>query len=83
MRQLTGTIWHGDATAMGHALADARTLHIIDEPHLSPWMPRWAEWATAPMLFAAVDKRCESFSSWWAYACRGPFLARTALQGSV
>jgi deoxyribodipyrimidine photo-lyase len=83
MRQLTGTIWHGDAVAMGHALANARTVRSIAEPHLMPWLPRWAECAEAPMMFPAVDGRCDSFSSWWARACRGPSLARTALQGSA
>ena len=63
--------WYGDAAAIGNALKGARKVRSIDEPHLAPWLARWAECAAAPSLFAPVDRRCDSFSTWWARVSRG------------
>jgi len=71
MAELTVERWHGDAAAIGAALKGARSVRSIDEPHLAPWLARWAECAAAPMLFPPVDRRCDSFSQWWARASRG------------
>jgi deoxyribodipyrimidine photo-lyase len=49
------------------AAAQAR----IAEPHLAPWLPRWAECEAAPALFPPVDRRCDSFSQWWTRTSRG------------
>ena len=63
--------WLGDAAAIGDALKGARTVRTIDEPHLAPWLARWAECEAAPALFPTIDRRCDSFSQWWARATRG------------
>jgi deoxyribodipyrimidine photo-lyase len=71
MAELAGMRWQGDAASIGAALKGARRVRSIDEPHLAPWLARWAECEAAPALFPAVDRRCDSFSQWWARASRG------------
>lgn len=71
MAELATRRWHGDAAALGTALASARSVRSIAEPHLAPWLPRWAECEAAPALFPPVDRCCDSFSQWWARASRG------------
>ena len=63
--------WHGDAAAVVAALAGARRVRAVDEPHLSPWLARLAQTQPAPQLFPAVDRRCDSFSQWWTRCTRG------------
>jgi deoxyribodipyrimidine photo-lyase len=70
MAVLTGERWHGDAAAIGAALQGARSVRSIDEPHLAPWLSRWARCEAAPALFPPVDRRCDSFSQWWTRATR-------------
>jgi len=71
MAELTTERWYGDAATLGAALRGARRVRSIDEPHLAPWLARWAECRAAPTLFPAVDRRCDSFSQWWTRASRG------------
>jgi len=71
MAELAEVRWHGDAAAIGAALKGARSVRSIAEPHLAPWLARWAECDPAPGLFPPVDRRCDSFSQWWARASRG------------
>lgn len=71
MAELTDRIWQGDAAAIGAALASARSVRSIAEPHLAAWLPRWAICEPAPALFPPVDRRCDSFSQWWTHASRG------------
>jgi deoxyribodipyrimidine photo-lyase len=69
--ELTARRWYGDAAAIGAALAGARSVRSIAEPHLSPWLPRWAIAETVPALFPLIERRCDSFSQWWARVSRG------------
>jgi deoxyribodipyrimidine photo-lyase len=71
MAEITPLRWFGAATDIGSALATARSVRSIDEPHLSPWLAQWADCETPAGLFPAVDRRCESFSQWWTRASRG------------
>jgi deoxyribodipyrimidine photo-lyase len=71
MAELATDRWYGDATAIGMALQGARTVRSLDDPHLAPWLTRWAACDAAPTLFPAVDRRCDSFSQWWTRATRG------------
>ena len=71
MAELTPHRWHADAATIGAALAGARHVGTIEEPHLSPWLVRWAECRPAPSLFPPVASRCDSFSQWWSRASRG------------
>jgi deoxyribodipyrimidine photo-lyase len=63
--------WHGSAAAIGAALASARCVCAVDEPHLAPWLGRWAEALPAPALFPPVARRCDSFSQWWTRSTHG------------
>ena len=71
MAELTSHRWHGDAAVIGAALAGARRVRSVDEPHLAAWLSRWAECVAAPALFPPVAGRCDSFSQWWSCASRG------------
>ena len=71
MAALAPLRWYGDATAIAAALSGARRVRSIDEPHLAPWLARWAECQAAPALFPPVAQRCDSFSQWWTRATRG------------
>jgi deoxyribodipyrimidine photo-lyase len=71
MAELAPQRWHGDAAAIGAALPGARSVRSIAEPHLVPWLERWAVCEAAPALFPPVDRRCDSFSQWWTRASRG------------
>jgi deoxyribodipyrimidine photo-lyase len=70
MVELAPVRWWGDAAAIGTALAGARRVRCIDDPHLAPWLARWADLAPAPLLFPPVARRCDSFSQWWTRATR-------------
>ena len=82
MAELTAECWHGDAGAIGAALAGARSVRSTAEPHLAAWLPRWASCEAAPALFAPVDRRCDSFSQWWTRATRGLNSAADLLAGN-
>ena len=71
MAELATERWHGDAAAIGAALKGARSVRSIDEPHLAPWLAKWAACESAPALFPPVDRRCDSFSQWWTRVSRG------------
>jgi len=71
MAELTALRWQGDAAVMAAALKGARQVRSVDEPHLAPWLARSAACEAAPKLFPAVDRRCDSFSQWWARASHG------------
>jgi deoxyribodipyrimidine photo-lyase len=71
MAELTTQCWHGDGEAIGAALKQAGRVSSISEPHLAPYLARWAECEPASELFAPVDRRCDSFSQWWNRSSRG------------
>jgi deoxyribodipyrimidine photo-lyase len=71
MAELVPVRWHGDAAAIGAALQGARRVRSVDEPHLAPWLARWAGCDAAPALFPQEDRRCDSFSQWWTRVSRG------------
>jgi deoxyribodipyrimidine photo-lyase len=81
MAELAAQRWHGDAAAIGLALRSARSVRSIDEPHLTPWLPSWAECDAASSLFPPVDRRCDSFSQWWTHASHGLESAADLLSG--
>jgi deoxyribodipyrimidine photo-lyase len=79
MAELAPHRWHDTAAAIGTALAGARRVRSVDEPHLAPWLPRWAECHAAPALFPRVTGRCDSFSRWWSRVSRGLHTANDLL----
>jgi deoxyribodipyrimidine photo-lyase len=71
MAELAALRWQGDAAAIAAAFKGARQVRSVNEPHLAPWLARWATCEAAPELFPAVDRRCDSFSQWWTWASHG------------
>ena len=71
MAALAPLRWQADAGTVAAALAGARRVRAVDEPHLSPWLASLAQCQAAPQLFPAVDRRCDSFSQWWSRCTRG------------
>ncbi len=71
MAQRAQVHWYGNAKQVGAALAGARSVRSVADPHLAPWLPQWADCLPAPALFPAVARRCDSFSQWWSRASRG------------
>jgi deoxyribodipyrimidine photo-lyase len=82
MAELAAVCWHGDGASIGAALAGARWVRSIADPHVTPWLARWAECKPAPTLFPPVDRRCDSFSQWWTRASRGLASATDLLSGA-
>ena len=70
MAELAAERWFGDAATIGAALMHARSVRSINEPHVAPWLESWAVCEASPSLFPAVERRCDSFSQWWARASR-------------
>jgi len=71
MAELVPLRWFGETRAIGEALASARRVRSVAEPHLAPWLERWADCEPAPRLFPLVERRCDSFSQWWTRSMRG------------
>jgi deoxyribodipyrimidine photo-lyase len=71
MAELAAVRWVADANSIGTALAHARWVRSIDEPHMAPWLARWAECEPGPALFPPVERPCDSFSHWWTRTSRG------------
>lgn len=71
LAELAGLQWWGDAAAVGCALAAAREVRCVAEPHLQSWLGRWAACLPAPRLFPQVERPCTSFSQWWTRASKG------------
>ena len=71
MSALASTRWHGSAEAIGTALAAARRVRTVDEPHLACWLPQWAQCHPTTPLFPPVARRCDSFSQWWTRTTKG------------
>ena len=79
MAELAALRWNGDAASISAALKSARRVRSIAEPHLAAWLPAWAECEAPPVLFPPPDRRCDSFSHWWAHTSRGLHLATDLL----
>ena len=79
MSALAAHCWFGDAAQIRAALAGARSVCSISEPHLAPWLAHFAECRPPAELFAAVERRCDSFSKWWKHAADGDQAGQAAL----
>ncbi len=71
MAAVTQERWFVDAADLAAALHGAAGVRSIDEPHLAPWLGSVARLKGAPRLFPVVERRCASFSRWWAQATQG------------
>ena len=70
MAALASRRWYGSDESISQALANARSVRSITEPHLAPWLERWANCWALPTLFPSVDRQCHSFSKWWSRTTR-------------
>ena len=82
--------WFGSAADVALALAGARSVQTLADPHVSALLPDRVKQRPAPRLFAEVQRPCASFSRWWTAATRGvkdlhelPGLAAWLDQGSA
>jgi deoxyribodipyrimidine photo-lyase len=71
MAEIAPLRWQGSAAELGAALAGARCVRTVEEPHLQPWQSQWVECVASPSLFPNIDRRCDSFSQWWSRSTRG------------
>ncbi len=75
MGALCPVVWSGPVAEVATALAAARSVHTLDNPHVSTHLRRLrlrpGAVRPAPTLFAPVDRPCASFSRWWRSATDG------------
>ena len=90
MAELAPQCWCLSGDALARALASARSVQTLADPHLDALLPAAVLRRPAPQLFAQVRRPCSSFSQWWAQVSRGvqhldglPGLAAWLGQGSA
>ncbi len=90
MAELSSLCWHGSWQALAQPLAGARSVHMLDEPHLARQGPAAVTRWPASRLFGDVARPCTSFSRWWARVTDGidsvhrlPGLVALARDGSA
>ena len=71
MTALTSHCIHIDRERLTTLLRGAQSVHTVADPHISRHLPDQVLQRRAPALFAEVDRRCDSFSTWWKQATRG------------
>lgn len=60
--------WFADSATLRAALADARSVQALDDPHAGDLLRQLRDdiaLRPSPRLFAPVDRTCTSFSQWW------------------
>ena len=70
MGQITPFSWFADEEALSQALANARSVHTLADPHVDPFLPRCVTRRPADELFEPVQRSCTSFSQWWTRTTR-------------
>jgi deoxyribodipyrimidine photo-lyase len=90
MAALTPLRWCASRPALAQALAGARSVHTLADPHVSALLPSPVVQHEPLRLFADVDRPCDSFSTWWSRSTRGaktlpdlPGLAALAALGTA
>jgi deoxyribodipyrimidine photo-lyase len=71
MADVTPHRWLVSADDLAVALKKATRVGSVDDLHVRHLLKDLAELEPAPMLFAPVNRRCSSFSSWWKQSTRG------------
>jgi deoxyribodipyrimidine photo-lyase len=71
MSELASQRWWVDAAGLARALADAKSVRSVDDPHLPQALGNVVRFDPVPALFPSVERRCASFSQWWTRATRG------------
>ncbi|HEX5306068.1 MAG TPA: FAD-binding domain-containing protein [Dyella sp.] len=60
--------WFGDTASLRTALAGARSVHAVDDPHVGHLLRQLRHdiaLRPKPHLFVPVERPCQSFSQWW------------------
>ena len=70
MAALTPLSWRASRQELAQALAGARSVHTLADPHVSALLPPDVIQRAPLRLFADVDRSCASFSTWWARSTR-------------
>ena len=90
MAELAPLCLSGSRAEVALALADARSVQTLADPHIDTLLPSTVIRRPAPRLFAQVQRPCTSFSKWWTGTTRGieslhelPGLAAWVGQGSA
>jgi deoxyribodipyrimidine photo-lyase len=90
MAALTPLRWLASRQELALALAGARSVQTLADPHVSALLPPDVVQRAPQRLFADVDRPCASFSTWWTRATRGvgtlhdlPGLAALAAVGTA
>jgi deoxyribodipyrimidine photo-lyase len=71
MAEVAQQRWWVSAQELATALAGARRVRSVADPHITPWLEGLAQLDAAPALFPAVERHCSSFSQWWTRTTRG------------
>lgn len=71
--------WFVDAAGLAAALAGAKQVRTVADPHITQWLAPFVQLDPAPMLFPPVERRCHSFSQWWTRTTRGVQQAQALL----
>ena len=90
MAELAPLRWCGSRNEVARALAGARSVQTLADPHVEALLPASVIRRAPARLFAQVQRPCASFSPWWSAATRGvknlhelPGLSAWAGQGSA
>ena len=57
--------WASSGEQLASALATARSVQTVANPHISALLPHSVQQRAPLRLFSDVDRSCDSFSSWW------------------
>ena len=71
MAEVTERRWFLDSRTLERALAKARSVRAVDDPHIRHLLKPTAQLTPSPSLFASLEQICGSFSQWWTRATRG------------
>ena len=63
--------WVSTTSELEKALASARSVQTVANPHINALLPRCVTPRPPMRLFAEVDRPCASFSTWWNRSTRG------------
>jgi len=68
---LTPLHWHVNRKILTQALAGARSVQTVSDPHINALLPRQVVQRAPTTLFSEVNLHSRSFSTWWNRTTRG------------
>jgi deoxyribodipyrimidine photo-lyase len=71
MSALAPRCWHAGGRELAQALAAARSVQTLADPHVGALLPPQVQQRAPAHLFAEPDRACASFSSWWTRSIGG------------